>query len=140
MMTRVNNVRLKAGFDQTLSDSDNIEGFTPTGGDPQKFKFAQAGMVYFGLTQREYSQGQARFDPTGAQSFAGFQTVTYTQPGCHPDAYAWLVSNYQGQCTVYLPTDGTTSARYNAMLRLEKSNREDGWYEVRYVFTLIEAL
>lgn len=139
-MTRFNNVRMKTGFDQTLSDSDNIEGFTPTGGNPQKLKFGQAGMVYFGLTQREYSPGQSRFDPTGAQSFAGFPTVTYTQPGCHPDAYAWLVATYQGQVTVYLPTDGTTYARYNAILRLEKTPREDGWYSVRYVFTLIEAL
>lgn len=141
MMTRFNQVRVKANFDQDpLSDSDNIEGFTPTGGSPQKFKLGQAGMVYFGVTPREYSQGQARFDPTGAQAFAGFQTVTYTQPGCHPDAYAWLVSTYQGQVTCSLPTDGTTYAEYNAFLRFEKSNREDGWYEVRWIFTLIEAL
>lgn len=139
-MTRFNNIRMKATFDQTLSDSDNIEGFTPTGGSPQKFKLGQAGMVYFGLTQREYSEGQPRFDPTGTQSFAGFETVTYTQPACHPDAYAWMVSTYQGQVTVYLPKDGTTYATYNAMLRLEKSNREDGWYQVRYVFTLLEAI
>lgn len=139
-MARFNNVRMKAGFDQTLSDSDNIEGFTPTGGSPQKFKLGQAGMVYFGLTQREYSEGQSRFDPTGAQSFAGFQVVTYTQPACHPDAYAWLVDTYQGAVTVYLPTDGTTSARFNAYLRFEKSLREDGWYSVRWRFTLIESL
>lgn len=139
-MTRYNDVRIRAGWDETLSDADNIESFTPTGGSPQRFKLGAAGMVYFGVTQREYSQGQSRFDPTGAQSFAGFQTVTYTQPGCHPDAYAWLVDNYQGQVTVYLPTDGTTSATYNAILRLEKSPRDDGWYSVRWVFTLLEQI
>jgi hypothetical protein len=139
-MARFNNVRMKANFDQSLSDSDNIEGFTPNVGSPQKFKLGQAGMLYFGVTQREHSDGQSRFDPNGAQSFAGFQVVTYTQPACHPDAYAWLVSNYQGQVTVYLPTEGTTAARYNAFLRFEKSRREDGWYEVRYIYTLIEAL
>lgn len=139
-MTRFNNVRVKATFDQSLSDADNIESFTPTGGSPQKFKLAQAGMVYFGVAQRDYSPGQSRFDPTGAQSFAGFQTVAYTQPTCHPDAYAWLVSNYQGQVTAYLPTDGTTSAVYNAMLRFERASRDDGWYAVTWVFTLIEAV
>lgn len=139
-MTRYNNVQMRVGFDQTLDDTYNIESFTPTGGDPQKFKLGQAGMVYFGVTKREYSPGQPRFSPTGAQSFAGFQTVTYTQPGCHPDAYAWLVATYQGQVTVYLPLDGTTHTTWNAYLRFEKTLREDGWYEVRYIFTLIEAI
>lgn len=139
-MARYNEVRMKAGWGKTLSDSDNIEGFTPNVGSPQRFKLGRAGMVYFGVTQRDYSEGQARFDPSGAQSFAGFQTVTYIQPGCHPDAYAWLVDTYRGKVTAYLPTDGTTSATFNAYLRFTKSLREDGWLEVRYHFTLVQSL
>lgn len=139
-MARYNDVRLKANFDQTLSDSDNIEGFTPTGGNPQRFKLGRAGMVYFGVTQREYAEGERRFDINGGESFAGVETVVYIQPGCHPDAYAWLVSNYRGQVTVYLPKDGTTSARYNALLRFQKDLKDDGWYSVRWLFTLLEQL
>src|SRR5688572_4959145 len=100
-MTRYNDIRLKANFDQALSDSDNLEGFTPTGGSPQRFKLGRAGMVYFGISQREYSEGQSRFDINGAEDFSGHKVVTYTQAGCHPDAYAWLVSTYRGQVTVY---------------------------------------
>lgn len=139
-MVRYNDVRLKAGFDQTLSDSDNIESFTPNTGSPQQFKLGRAGMVYFGVTQREYSEGQQRLSPTTAESFAGFQTVTYVQPGCHPDAYNWLKTNYRGQVTAYLPADGTAYSTWNAYLRFEKSLKEDGWYEVRWRFTLVEAI
>lgn len=139
-MARYNDVRVKAGFDQTLTDSDNIEGFTPSGGNPQRFKLGRAGMVYFGVTRREYREGQSRFSPTSAESFAGFQQVVYVQPGCHPDAYAWLYDTYRGQVTCYVPLDGTTYSRWNAYLRFERSLRDDGWYEVRYIFTLIEAL
>lgn len=139
-MTRFNNVRIAAGFDQALSDSDNIEGLTPTGGSPQKFKLGQAGMVYFGVIQREFNPGQPRFDPTGAISYAGYQTISYIQPRCHPDAYAWLRATYQGHVTANLPSDGTTSAEYNAYLRFEHSFNDDGWYTVRWIFTLIEAI
>lgn len=141
-MAFFNNVRIKAGFDQTLADADNIEGFTPTGGNPQRFKLARGGMVYFGVAERVYSEGDERIHPDGSVSFAGFETVTYTQHGCHPDAYAWLIANYRGDVTCYVPLDGTTYARYNARLRFEKrpSPVQDGWYEVRYVFSLLEAL
>ena len=141
-MARYNDVRVKAGFDQTLTDSDNVEGFTPTGGNPQRFKLARAGMVYFGLTERVYREGEERLHPDGSVSFVGLETVTYEQPGCHPDAYAWLISNYRGDVTCYVPRDGTTYARYNARLRFEKSPSQimAGWYEVRWIFSLVEAL
>lgn len=141
-MTRLNNVQVAAGFDQTLSDSDNIEGFTPTGGSPQQWKAGRAGMVYFAIFERDYSEGQPRIDFAAGESFDGFQKVTYRQPGCHPDAYAWLVSNYRGLVTAHLPLAGTTYADYNCKLTFQRrpSQAIEGWYEVSWVFTIIEAI
>jgi hypothetical protein len=141
-MVFYNEVRVAAGLDQTLSDSDNIEAFTPNTGNPQRFKAGRGGMVYFAVSQRVYSEGQARFDLNGAQSFSGKRTVNYTQPGCHPDAYEWLVANYRGLVTCNVPQDGTTYDEWNAWLHFEKSPSNDrpGWYSVRWVFTLIEAI
>jgi hypothetical protein len=121
-MAFYNQIRIKAGFGETLSDSDNIEAFTPTGGSPQKFKAGNGGMVYLAASERVFSEGEPRYHPDGSVSFAGFQTVTYTQPGMHPDSYAWLIANYRGDVTCYVAKDGTT------------------WYSVRYIFTLLEAL
>lgn len=141
-MARYNHIRIKVGFDQTLTDSDNIESFTPTGGSPQKFKASHGGMVYLAAGERVYSEGEPRYHPDGSVSFAGFETVTYTQPGMHPDSYAWLIATYRSDVTCYVATDGTTYARYNARLRFEKSPSQavEGWYSVRYVFTLLEVL
>lgn len=141
-MPNFNQVKVAAGFDQTLDDSDNIESFTPNIGNPKRFKASRAGMVYFAVTGREFSEGEARFDPLGAEDFAGHKVVTYVQPACHPDAYAWLVANYRGQVTCSVPLDGTTYTTWNAYLRFEKSASgvRRGWYEVNWIFTLIEEL
>lgn len=140
-MTRFNNVRVKATFDQALTDSDNIEAFTPNTGSPQKVKAAQAGMVYFYVGEREYSEGNARLDINGGESFDGFQTVTYKQAACHPDSYAWLIANYRGQVTASFPLDGTTYDDFNCLLRFTKrpSQVVDGWYEVLWQFTILET-
>lgn len=137
-----NNILLKANFDQTLTANDNIELFTPNTGSPQPFKTSRAGMVYFAITGREFSEGQERIDPTSAVSYAGFRQVRYTQPAMHPDAYEWLVANYRGQVTVSLPLDGTTQSTWNASLRFIKtpSSTKRGWLQVVFVFTLIEAV
>lgn len=135
-----NNVKIAAGWDQTLDSNDNIETFTATGGSPQKFKAGKGGMVYFAVSEREYTEGQPRLDLSGAESFSGFETVIYIQQGCHPDAYAWLKSTYRGQVTCSVCLDGTTYAEYNALLRFEATRKDDGWLRVRYIFTLIETL
>ena len=141
-MPDFNQVLIAADWDQTLDASDNIESFTPNTGNPQRFKASRAGMVYFAVQGREFSEGEPRFDALGGQDFAGHQVVTYTQPACHPDSYAWLVANYRGQVTCSVPLDGTTYSTWNAYLRFEKSASASriGWYEVRYIFTLIEQV
>lgn len=141
-MTNFNQVQVAADFDQTLDSGDNIEAFTPNVGSPKPFKASRAGMVYFAVTSRDYSEGQSRFDPLNAQTFAGLQIVAYIQPACHPDAYAWLVTNYRGQVTCSVPLYGTTYTTWNAYLRFEKgaSSARPGWYEVRWIFTLVEQL
>lgn len=141
-MTFFNNVKIKAGFDQTLTDAENIESFTPNTGSPQQFKAGRGGMVYFAVAERDYSEGQERLDPDGGSSFAGFKQVRYIQHGCHPDAYDWLVTNYRGQVTCSVPLYGTTYTTWNALLRFTKepSDERDGWYKVTYIFTLVEAV
>lgn len=141
-MSNFNQVLVAADFDQTLDANDNIENFTPNVGSPQRFKASRAGMVYFAVTEREYSEGQSRFDPLSAESFSGLQVVTYIQPACHPDAYDWLVENYRGQVTCSVPLRGTTYSTWNAYLRFESSSSDSrpGWYTVRWIFTLIEEL
>ena|SRR5688572_24024320 len=141
-MPTFNEVLVAADFDQTLDANDNIETFTPNVGSPQRFKASRGGMVYFAVTDREYSEGEARFDPLSAQDFAGHKVVAYVQPACHPDAYAWLVVNYRGQVTCSVPLDGTTYTTWNAFLHFEKSASavRAGWYEVRWIFTLIEEI
>lgn len=141
-MPNFNQVLVAANFDQALDSGDNIEAFTPNTGDPKPFKASRAGMVYFAVTGREYSEGEPRFHPNGAQSFAGFQQVIYTQPACHPDSYAWLVANYRGQVTCEVSLDGTSYSTWNAFLRFEKapSSARIGWWEVRWIFQLIEEV
>lgn len=141
-MPNFNQVAVAADFDQVLDANDNIEAFTPNTGSPKRFKAARAGMVYFAVTNREYTEGEPRFDPLGAQSFAGRRQVTYIQPACHPDSYEWLVTNYRGQVTCSVCLDGTTYSTWNAFLRFEKSlsSTHIGWYEVRYIFSLLEQI
>lgn len=137
-----NSVLLAADFDQTLTANDNIESFTPNTGSPKPFKTSRAGMVYFAVTGREFSEGGERIDPTVAVDYAGFRQVRYTQPAMHPDAYEWLLANYRGQVTVNLPLDGTTQSTWNALLRFIKtpSSTKRGWYQVVWVFTLLEQV
>lgn len=141
-MPNFNQVRVAADFDQTLDANDNIEAFTPNTGSPKPFKASRAGMVYFAVTSREFSEGEARLDMSGAESFAGFRQVAYIQPACHPDAYDWLVSNYRGQVTCSVPLRGTTYSTWNARLRFETSpsDTRPGWLQVRWIFTLIEEV
>ena len=140
-MVRVNDVRVAATYDQSLSDSDNIEDFTPTSGST--FRYPGVGDLYFCLsTNPEYSRGELRIDPSAGSTFAGLQQVRYRQPLCHADSLAWLISNYEGQVTAYLRTISTTYATYNCELRFEFTlldTRQD-WYEVTWIFTLVEAL
>lgn len=137
-----NSILLAADFDQILTGADNIELFTPNTGSPQPFKTSRAGMVYFVVTGREFSEGLERLDPTAAVDYAGFRQARYTQPAMHPDAYAWLVASYRGQVTVNLPLDGTTQSTWNALLRFVKtpSSTKRGWYQVVWVFTLLELV
>lgn len=135
-----NNVKVKAGWDETLTSTENIETFTPNVGSPQRWKLGQGGMVYFGVVEREYSEGQPRNDISTAESFSGFETVIYVQPGCHPDAFAWLIANYRGQVTCSIPRFGTTYETFNAYLRFEARRKDDGWYSVRWIFTLHEVI
>lgn len=141
-MPNFNELLVAAGFDETLTSADNIEALTPNTGEPKPFKASRAGMVYFAVTGREYSEGQARFNPLSAQTFVGLQVVTYVQPACHPDAYDWLVENLRGQVTCNIPLRGTTYTTWNALLRFESgpSDSRPGWLEVRWIFTLIEEV
>jgi hypothetical protein len=141
-MPTFNQVLVAADFDQTLDANDNIEAFTPNTGSPKPFKASRAGMVYFAVTGREHSEGEARFHPNYAQSFAGSKQVVYIQPACHPDSYVWLVANYRGQVTCEVSLDGTSYSTWNAFLRFEKasSSARIGWWEVRWIFQLIEEI
>ena len=66
-MARHNDVRLKASYDQTLTDSDNIEDFTPTSGE--QFRVPGVGQVYFAVgSDPDYSPGQPRIDPNAGFS------------------------------------------------------------------------
>jgi len=141
-MPNLNTILVAADFDQSLTSNDNIESFTPNTGNPKPFKAARAGMVYFAVSERVYSEGQERIASDGSVSYAGFPQVVYTQPACHPDSYTWLITNYRGQVTCQVCTDGTTYSQYNASLRFKKeaSPVKIGWYQVRWIFTLVEAL
>jgi hypothetical protein len=136
----INDVRIKAGWDEALIDLVNIESLTPTGGSPQTFKAGRAGMVYFALSNRQFNEGDERADLAGSVSFAGFQQVIYAQPAMHPDSFDWLVDNYRGQVTVYLPLRGTDGERWNAYLRFNSSAsaQRPGWVSVDWIFTLVE--
>jgi hypothetical protein len=137
-----NTVLLAATFDQTLTGSNNIESLTPNTGNPKPFKASRAGMVYFAVSERVFSEGQERLSPNGSVSYAGFPVVTYTQLAMHPDSYEWLIATYRGQVTVSLALDGTTYSTWNARLRFVKtpSSTKRGWYAVQWVFTLIEVV
>lgn len=142
-MARLNAVRVVATYDQSLSDSNNIEGFTPSGGSPLADNVPGIGSLYFYVgTNPEYSRGQPRHDANGGLSFAGYPQVRYTQEMCHADSLTWLIANYEGQVTASLRTIGTTYASYNCELTFEYTLRENrpDWYRVIWVFTLVEAL
>ena len=142
-MARHNEVRVAATYDQTLSDSDNIEGFTPSGGSPATFNIPGVGSVYFAVGMiPQYSRGEFRLDPNGGSSFAGLEQVRYLQKMCHADSLVWLIANYEGQVTAQVRTIGTTYAEYNCELRFEYVAIENrpNWFEVTWIFALVEAL
>lgn len=140
-MTRVNGVQVAATYDQTLTDADNIEDFTPSSGST--FRYPGIGDLYFVLDGiPQYTRGQLRIDPSGGSSFAGLAQVRYRQQACHADSLSWLITNYEGQVTATLRTISTTYADYNCELRFEFSALDNipDWYEVTWIFTLVEAL
>lgn len=140
-MTRFNEVRLKASYDQTLTDSDNIEDFTPSSGEQDRLP--GIGLVYFYVaTNPEYSRGEAVNDANAGVQYLGMAQVRYTQQACHIDSFSWLETNYEGQVTAYIRTRGTGYARYNCQLRFEWQDRVDrpDWGIVTWIFTIVEAL
>lgn len=140
-MARHNEVQVASGYDQTLSDADNIEDFTPSSGS--QFRIPGVGLVYCAvISDPDYTPGQPRIDPNGGFSYVGYPQSRYTQPMCHVDTLSWLRTNYEGAVTCNIRTQGTTYAEYNCQLRFEYqklANRPD-WYSVTWIFTIIEAL
>ena len=139
----LNTVLLAASFDQTLTDSDNIESFTPSGGTPKTVNIPGIGSVYcYVNTAPQYSEGQERFTPTSGSVFVGFKQVTYSQSVMHRDTLTWLKANYRGQVSVNVTLDGTTYSDWNAYLRFNH-DVDDGreWFRnVQWVFTLVEEI
>jgi len=141
-MTRLNSVQLRTGFDQTLGDAYNIEGFTPNTGNPLTRHISKAGDVYIWVEgEPVYSPGQERFSPNPSMSTAGLEVVQYTTPQMHIDSYDWLYTNYSGMVTANIRTRGTTYARYNCQLRFKNQDSQlKNFPQVTWIFTLIEAL
>jgi hypothetical protein len=141
-MARHNAVRVAVGFDQDpLSDSDNIEGITPSSGET--FNVPGVGSVYAGVRRNPtHSYGQRRIAADGSASYAGNAQSRYTQSLCHVDTLADLISTYEGPVTANIRALGTTYAEYNCWLRFEYqeiANHPD-WFDVEWVFTIEEAL
>ena len=141
-MPRLNTVQLKATFDQSLSDSDNIEGFTATGGDPQTLNIPGIGDVFIYVDGEPlYSEGQERIDPNAGVSYVGFEQVRYNTPQMHIDSLEWLIDNYRGQVTANIRKRGTPYARFNCQLRFEnQESQRKNYPQVTWIFTIIEAL
>lgn len=141
MTRRFNTVRVKANWDQTLTDSDNIEGFTPNTGSPLQVDSPVGNVYIFVDGLPEFNRGAPIYDASAGTTYIGMQTVTYTTPQMHMDTYAWLETNYEGQVTAYLRTNSTTYARYNCQLRFQYSPSDRRtFFTVKWIFTIIEAL
>jgi hypothetical protein len=139
-MSFLNQVRVASGFDQSLTDSDNIESINPSG-NPLTIHIPSIGDVYCVVNSTPlYSEGQARLSPDAGQSFAGNQQVTYTQPRMHKDTLSYLRANLRGQVTCNVSLDSTTYSEWNARLTFQSDPLQNGWFTVRWIFTLIEAL
>lgn len=141
-MARHNDVRIIAGFNQDpTADGDNIEDITPSSGST--FNIPGVGSVYYAVsTDPDFSLGQDRYSPVPSSSRAGYKQVRYNQPMCHKDALKYLLDTYEGAVTAYLKLDGTSYADYNCWLRFEyqKLQNRPEWYDVTWVFTIVEAL
>lgn len=144
-MTRLNTLQMASGWDQSLSDSDNIEGFTPTGGSPTRIHVSIAGDVYIFVNgdPEDYSRGQEVFDAAGGFGHRGKKRVDFKLPRIQVDSLAWLYDNYVGQVTARLRTDRTTYATYNCRMVIPQStirivgrNHRDAVMQ----FFIIEAL
>lgn len=141
-MTRFNSVQVASGFDQTLTDSDNIEDFTPSTGSPKPEYLAGVGAVYCWVDghPKEYSRGQKR-NGFPSLSFAGWKRVVYNQPRMHVDTLTWLEANYEGLVTVNLRTSGTTYSQWNAHLSFEIVEKiAYNRCSVDWIFLLEEAI
>jgi len=143
-MPRWNAVQVATGFSQSLSDSDNIEDITPNVGSPEVVHLAGIGDVYCYVDGfSDYSEGQGRPDFSTAESFVGFEKVTYNQPRMHRDTLAYLKANYRGQVSANLTLDGTTYSDWNAYLSFETGGRVEGmhWFtDVKWIFRLVEEI
>ena len=141
-MIRLNAVELKATFDQTLTDSDNIEGFTATGGDPQTLHIPGVGDVFIYVDgEPQFSEGQERIDPSGSVSFVGYPQTRYITPQMHIDTLEWLIGNYRGQVTANIRKRGTSYTRNNCDLRFEsQESQRKNYPQVTWIYTIIEVL
>lgn len=140
-MPRFNDVQVASGYDQTLSDSDNIEDYTPASGE--QFRLPGIGLVYCAVgSDPDYSPGQLRIAADGTSSYVGFPQSRYMQDMCHVDTLSDLRTNLEGAVTANIRTQGTTYAEYNCQLRFEWQKRQDRyeWYTVTWIFTIIEAI
>ena len=144
-MARLNGLQMASGFDQTLSDSDNIEAIIPNIGDPQTIKVSKAGEVYVFVDgdPESFSRGQERTDPNAGFSYVGCQQVRFLLPRIHVDSLDYLFENYQGPVTARLRTSNTTYAPYNCQLSIPKNGIRKVGINVRaalLAYTIIEAL
>lgn len=140
-MVRYNSVQVATGYDQSLSDSDNIESFDPSTSNFAP-NFPGVGVLDIWVDgDPQYSRGQDRFDPSAGFDQAGFEQVIYNTPRIHVDAVAWLIANKQGQVTANLRLEDTTYVAYNALLRFRVVGIGIGdWRSLDWIFTLIEAI
>jgi len=145
-MSFLSDVRVKATFDQNpLATTDRVLEYTPASG--KQFSIAGYGAVYVVIgSVSQYSRGQARFDASGARSFAGRKQMVYTSPRVHRDTVANLISDLEGQVTAYLTEYGTTYAYYNALLSFdyEPDDLNNGilseWGSLTWTFSIVETL
>ncbi|MGB1285069.1 MAG: hypothetical protein ACPG7F_00935 [Aggregatilineales bacterium] len=121
--------QIASGWDNEAGFT-NMEVLTPAAGDT-----IPRSTVYFIVQAApRYNRGQSRFSATGASSFAGFATVTWTLLVVHDAAYEWFYNNYSGQNTIRTTT-GVTGSYSNknvmtSMLSPEELDAVDfGYFE-----------
>jgi len=137
-MTRFNPFRVASGWDQTLTDDDNIEAITNSDAEPKHIPGIGDVVLYVGA-DNAYSRGNRVFTLAGAK-YDGRPQQVLTTPRADSEALE-SARDLEGQVTAQIPAkEGGTLGTFNCYLTIDSRRVDVFDHEITWVFDIVEDI